>query len=372
MLRDLRDRARAQLPRRGAARDKQFPIPSPDLERAIGSRVQDEPAGASTSSGPADRARRGADAARFYYFDKEPGAGGLPVGAGGRVLVLLSGGIDSPVAAWRMIRRGCHATSCTFTAIRSPRTPRTTRCASWSALLAPYQLGARAVPGPVRRAAAAGHDDGARRRCASSIYRRLMMRIAAAAGRAGRHARALVTGDVVGQVASQTLDNLAVDRRGHDAAHLAAAGRDGQGGDHRRRASGSAPTRSPSCPTRTAARSSRRGTRRRAPGWPRSRPPRRRCRSPSHRIGGRGAPIVEDFEWPVVDQRPVLRQSRRLDAAKRRGPLRHGVHTPLPTSPPRLPASPPSTATASPSPARRRPISSIGWRTPPRSAPRPR
>src|SRR4029434_9600927 len=43
----------------------------------------------------------------FYYFGKEPGAGGMPTGTGGRVSCLLSGGIDSPVAAYRMMRRGC-------------------------------------------------------------------------------------------------------------------------------------------------------------------------------------------------------------------------------------------------------------------------
>src|SRR5437764_312751 len=43
----------------------------------------------------------------FYFFGKEPGGGGLPTGSGGRVACLLSGGIDSPVAAYRMMRRGC-------------------------------------------------------------------------------------------------------------------------------------------------------------------------------------------------------------------------------------------------------------------------
>src|SRR5439155_1032706 len=43
----------------------------------------------------------------FFAVEKVPGAGGLPVGTSGRVLALLSGGIDSPVAAWRMMRRGC-------------------------------------------------------------------------------------------------------------------------------------------------------------------------------------------------------------------------------------------------------------------------
>ena len=43
----------------------------------------------------------------FYFFGKERGAGGLPTGTAGRVTCLLSGGIDSPVAAWRMMKRGC-------------------------------------------------------------------------------------------------------------------------------------------------------------------------------------------------------------------------------------------------------------------------
>src|SRR4030095_5800190 len=43
----------------------------------------------------------------FYFFGKDPGAGGLPTGTGGRVACLLSGGIDSPVAAYRLMRRGC-------------------------------------------------------------------------------------------------------------------------------------------------------------------------------------------------------------------------------------------------------------------------
>jgi tRNA uracil 4-sulfurtransferase len=188
---------------------KQFPIASPDAERAIGSRIQDETGWRVDLSNPAfvvwvEIVPRQA----YYYFDKEAGAGGLPVGTGGRVLVLLSGGIDSPVAAWRMIRRGCHATFVHFHG--HPFTSRASidKVRELVKVLAPYQLGAHvmfvpfgelqrqitmAVPGPLRVV----------------VYRRLMMRIAARLARTV-HARALVTGDVVGQVASQTLDNLAV------------------------------------------------------------------------------------------------------------------------------------------------------------------
>jgi tRNA sulfurtransferase ThiI len=188
---------------------KQFPVPSPDVERAIGARINDETGWPVDLSNPAFTVWVEIVPGRaYYYYGKEAGAGGLPVGTGGRVLVLLSGGIDSPVAAWRMIRRGCHATFVHFHG--HPFTSRASidKVRELAGVLAPYQLGAHvmfvpfgelqrqvtmSVPAPMRVV----------------VYRRLMMRIAARLA-ATVHARALVTGDVVGQVASQTLDNLAV------------------------------------------------------------------------------------------------------------------------------------------------------------------
>jgi thiamine biosynthesis protein ThiI len=188
---------------------KQFPGASPDLERAIGSRVQDETGWRVDLSDPAFVVWvEIVPGQAYYYFDKEPGPGGLPVGTGGRVLVLLSGGIDSPVAAARMIRRGCHATFVHFHGAPFTSHASIDKVRELVRVLAPYQLGAHvmlvafgelqrqvtmAVPAPMRVV----------------VYRRLMMRIATALA-AKVHARALVTGDVVGQVASQTLDNLAV------------------------------------------------------------------------------------------------------------------------------------------------------------------
>src|SRR5262249_36107624 len=90
--------------------DKRFPIPSPDVERILGRLVHDRTGWPVDLSTPALKIHVEilTDEA-FVYVGKEAGTGGLPVGTSGRVLCLLSGGIDSPVAAWRMIRRGCRA-----------------------------------------------------------------------------------------------------------------------------------------------------------------------------------------------------------------------------------------------------------------------
>ena len=189
---------------------KQFPMASPDAERAIGSRVQDETGWRVDLSDPAFTVWVEIVPQRaYYYFDKEAGAGGLPVGTGGRVAGpalgrhrLAGGGVADDAARLSRHLRPLPRPSVHLARLAS------TRCASWSALLAPYQLGAHVmfVPfGELQRQITMTVPGALR----VVVYRRLMMRIADRLARAV-HARALVTGDVVGQVASQTLDNLAV------------------------------------------------------------------------------------------------------------------------------------------------------------------
>jgi thiamine biosynthesis protein ThiI len=192
--------------------DKRFPFSTPDIERDIGGRVQ------AITGWKVDLSRPElvihieivtSDA--FFYFDRFAGAGGLPVGTSGRVLCLLSGGIDSPVAAWRILRRGCQAQFVHFhsypilsnTSQEKARTlvERLTRHQLRSRLhLVPFgavqQQVVVTVPPPLRVV----------------IYRRLMVRIAEAIARPSG-AQALVTGDVIGQVASQTIENLSVVER---------------------------------------------------------------------------------------------------------------------------------------------------------------
>jgi thiamine biosynthesis protein ThiI len=142
----------------------------------------------------------------FYFFGKEPGAGGLPTGTGGRVACLLSGGIDSPVAAYRMMRRGCTVLLIHFHSypILSRASQEKTR--EIATLLARHQLRTRLVLvafGELQQQVVLAVPAAFR----VVVYRRLMFRIAERIARRW-HARALVTGEVVGQVASQTLENM--------------------------------------------------------------------------------------------------------------------------------------------------------------------
>jgi thiamine biosynthesis protein ThiI len=189
--------------------DKQFSMRTPEIEREIGGRIADERGWTVDLSHP--ELAIGVEIVpgeAFYHFGKERGAGGLPTGTGGRVVALLSGGIDSPVAAWRMMRRGCKATLVHFHS--APFLSRTSqdKARELARLLTRYQLSAKLqlVPiGEIQRQITLSVPGALR----VIIYRRLMLRIAERiALRVNAHG--LVTGDVVGQVASQTLENMAV------------------------------------------------------------------------------------------------------------------------------------------------------------------
>jgi thiamine biosynthesis protein ThiI len=143
----------------------------------------------------------------FVYAGRRPGPGGLPVGSGGTVAALLSGGIDSPVAAWRMMKRGCRVVFVHFHSV--PYLPDTSlrKARELVARLTQWQYASRLylVPfGEIQREVVLSVPPPAR----VTMYRRLMVRIAERLARQSG-ALALVTGDSLGQVASQTLSNLA-------------------------------------------------------------------------------------------------------------------------------------------------------------------
>ncbi|HEV3108993.1 MAG TPA: tRNA uracil 4-sulfurtransferase ThiI [Candidatus Binataceae bacterium] len=147
----------------------------------------------------------------FFSIGKHAGGGGLPLGISGRAVALLSGGIDSPVAAYRMMRRGLHLDFVHFHSY--PLLSRTSqdKVRELAAHLTRYQGRAKLflVPfGMLQREIVAR----VRRPLRVVLYRRFMLRIAGAIG-AQIGAQAMVTGESLGQVASQTLDNMTVIER---------------------------------------------------------------------------------------------------------------------------------------------------------------
>jgi tRNA uracil 4-sulfurtransferase len=187
--------------------DKRFPMTSPQLEREIGGRIKEARGWHVDLGNPAltIHVEMLTDEA-FYSFGKERGAGGLPVGSSGRVACLLSGGIDSPVAAWRMMRRGCRVIFVHFHSYPILSRASQEKARELVQILTQYQYRSRLflVPfGEIQQRVVLAVAPPLR----VVIYRRLMMRIAEAIGRRAG-ARMLITGEVVGQVASQTLENM--------------------------------------------------------------------------------------------------------------------------------------------------------------------
>jgi thiamine biosynthesis protein ThiI len=189
--------------------DKAFPLRSPQLEAELGARIVDARGWAVDLHHPALTV--GVEiipGEAFYHLGKERGAGGLPTGTGGRVVALLSGGIDSPVAAWRLMRRGCQVTFVHFHSVPFLSRASQDKARRLCETLTAFQLRSvlYIVPfGELQRQITVSVPGDLR----VVVYRRFMLRIAERIA-LERRARALVTGEVVGQVASQTLDNMAV------------------------------------------------------------------------------------------------------------------------------------------------------------------
>lgn len=208
ILEDLGDRQTDTFRVSARRADKRFHLTSPQMEREIGGRIKEARGWRVDLGNPGLTIHVEAltDEA-FYYFGKEPGAGGLPAGTSGRVVCLLSGGIDSPVAAWRMMRRGCRVIFVHFHSYPILSRASQEKVRELVRLLTTFQYDSRLylVPfGEIQQQVVLSVAPPLR----VVIYRRLMMRIAEAIAHRTR-AQALVTGEVVGQVASQTLENLA-------------------------------------------------------------------------------------------------------------------------------------------------------------------
>jgi thiamine biosynthesis protein ThiI len=188
--------------------DKAYPMTSPEIERAVGTFVQDKTGWPVRLHDPELTIHILVDEnGLFTWTRRVPGPGGLPVGVSGRAACLLSGGIDSPVAAYMMMKRGMRLDFVHFHSV--PRTDPASlekvhdlvrilnrfqgnaRLAMVPLLEIQEQIAAR-CPGPLR----------------ILLYRRFMLGLAERIARRFK-ARALVTGESLGQVASQTIENMA-------------------------------------------------------------------------------------------------------------------------------------------------------------------
>lgn len=148
------------------------------------------------------------DHTAYFSLLKYPGPGGLPTGISRNVLCLISGGIDSPVAAYRMMKRGCKVVFVHFHGRPYLSRASEEKVRDLIALLTRYQLAARGylVPfGEIQRQIVVGSSAPIR----VVLYRRMMMRIAEQLAENER-CWGLVTGDSLGQVASQTAENLQI------------------------------------------------------------------------------------------------------------------------------------------------------------------
>jgi thiamine biosynthesis protein ThiI len=188
--------------------DKTFPLNSMEVDRRVGAAV------VVATGRKVDLHHPGTDlgveiAAKgaYVFAERREGPGGLPAGTAGRVVALISGGLDSPVAAWRMIRRGCRVLGVHFLNASQGTAGVSEKLDLLGAALASWQgrFVMRVVPfEALQRAIVAAVPSDHR----MIVYRRTMLRLAERV-MAAEGARAIVTGDSVGQVASQTLDNLA-------------------------------------------------------------------------------------------------------------------------------------------------------------------
>lgn len=190
--------------------NKQFPLISPEINRIIGAAVlKENPHFKVDLHNPSFRIfiEIGPKEA-FIFHDQVYGPGGLPVGVTGQALLLLSGGIDSPVAGWMALKRGLsleaiHYHSYPYTSMRS-REKVIDLC---------KQLTASGIRLPLHLVSVTEIQKEIREHCPPELgiilLRRMMLRLAEELSR-NRSLQALVTGESLGQVASQTLESISV------------------------------------------------------------------------------------------------------------------------------------------------------------------
>ena len=211
--------------------DKRFHVTSDEINRDLGTFVKDFTGARVDLTNP--------DLTIFIdvlpkeillYFHEIRASGGLPVGVSGSVMAMLSGGIDSPVAAWQMMKRGCQAHLVHFHSYPLVDNSSMEKAAELAQFLTRFQhqSSLSLVPlAEIQKQIIVSTPPAYR----IILYRRFMVRIAEIlSGQVG--AKAMVTGESCGQVSSQTLENIFRGEPGGRDANPAAAHRDEQRRDY--------------------------------------------------------------------------------------------------------------------------------------------
>jgi thiamine biosynthesis protein ThiI len=189
--------------------DKRFPVKSFEVDRIVGTRVVE------ATHAPVDLTHPDVtlsiqiyEDAAYLFIRQISGPNGLPLGSSGRVLSLFSGGIDSPVAAHLMMKRGCRPDFMHFHLLANEQQIRQSKIVRMARqVMAPHRTSASLFM--VSSAPFEASMATIQARETTVVFRRFIMRVANVIAQKQR-ATALVTGESVGQVASQTLQNINV------------------------------------------------------------------------------------------------------------------------------------------------------------------
>ena len=190
--------------------DKKFPLKSPEISAEVGAALLDAYPNLHVDVHNPDVTVRVEirDFGAYVHGEPEQGAGGIPVGTGGKAALLISGGIDSPVAAWMMAKRGVELTPVHFASPPYTSERAEQKVADLLRRVAAYAGRMYMITVPFARVQEEILD-----KCPEEYFtilmRRFMMRISAEIAKIEGCA-ALITGESLGQVASQTMQAIAV------------------------------------------------------------------------------------------------------------------------------------------------------------------
>lgn len=188
---------------------KDFPLKSPEIERKVGSFIKKKSGSDVDLENPKLTCHiEIVEDYAFIYTEKIDGAGGMPVGTSGKVVCLLSSGFDSPVAAYKIMKRGAEAVFIHFHNYPYTSKASIENTEKLAEVLNNYQYNSKLYLAPFtevqKKIVAEGPE-----KLRVILYRRMMLRIAEEIAKKEK-ALALATGESLAQVASQTLENLFV------------------------------------------------------------------------------------------------------------------------------------------------------------------